>query len=439
MFWISLISACFHGPPAGPTPAAQAAQIHPPLLVESTRSHVGLSLLVRGGSAADPVGKEGVGALLWENTQKGTHTAAFRKAGGQVRVEWRRDYGAFHYRWETGADMEAPLLALLKAQLSRDTLNEDLQDTLAQQIQQRDTREADRGLPSLLDAWLQLGLAGHPYAHPLGGTWASRAQLGPRDLRQAADRLFCTGNLHVAVSASSNPTLPKAIGDFLNSQGTCGQEPPTPKPLPMAQGPQLLLLQSRGAGTHAFVGLPHRSTSHITSDEDLAWGAALIRSSGGQGPIQRAFDLAEIEASIRVRLSPVGERWEQPLILINIRSQDADPVAFFDALSSSIMGLKTAGWTARDHHRHNQHLANTNAAPSTQARLESRLLAHVFGPTPQAEMQNDDDDTLEALRNGIHPSRLSLVMEVSDPAALEAHAKAKGFAVQVLRAEDFLP
>jgi hypothetical protein len=335
--------------------------------------------------------------------------------------------------------MEAPLLAMLKAQFSRDPLNEHLQDALAQQIQHRDTREADRGLPSLLDAWLQLGLAGHPYAHPQGGTWTSRAQLSHGDLNEAADRLFCTGNLYVAVSASSNPVLPKSIENFLNSQGPCGQEPPTPKPLPLAQGPQLLLLQSRGAGTHAFAGLPHRSTSHITSDEDLAWGAALIRGSAGQGPIQRAFDLAEIEASIKVRLSPVGERWAQPMILINIRSQDADPVQLFDALSSSLMGLKATGWTERGHHRHNQHLAQTTAERPTQARLESRLLAHVFGPTPRAAIQLDASATLEALRNGIQPDSLSLVMEVNDPEALEAHAKAKGFSVQVLKAEDFLP
>ncbi len=439
MFWISLLSACFHGPPTGPTPSAQAAKIHAPLLVESPRSLVGISLLVRGGSAADPIGKEGVGSLLWQNASEGASTDAFRKAGGQFRSEWRRDYGAFHYRWAADADMEAPLLELLKSQLQLNEKEESLKPTLARLIQEKDTQEADRGLPSMLDAWLQLGLAGHPYAHPLSGTWASRANLSPQDLQAAANRLFCTGNFYVAVSAKTQPNLPPSIEKLLNDQGPCRQEPPTPKPLPLTQGPELLVLKSRGAGTHAFTGLPHRSTSHRTNEQDLAWGAALLAGSNDLGPLHRAFDLGEIEASIKVRLSPVGERWEQPLILISVRSQDADPIAMFDALTTSLMGLNTSGWTARDHHRHNQHLAGTTPPPSTQERLESQLVASVFGPTPLAEIQSNASETLEALQQGIQAHRLSLVMEVSEPDPLVEYAREKGFEVQVLSAQDFLP
>ena len=439
MFWISLISACFHGPPAGPTPAAQAAKIHAPLLVESARSHVGISLLVRGGSAADPIGKEGVGSLLLQNASEGESIEAFRKAGGQFRSEWRRDYGVFHYRWAADEDMEAPLLKLMKSQLQRIETEESLKLTLARQIQEKDTREADHGLPAMLDAWLQLGLAGHPYAHPTGGTWASRANLSPQDLQAAANRLFCTGNFHVGVSAKTQPTLPLSIEKLLNAQGPCRQEPPTPKPLPLSQGPELLVLKSRGAGTHAFTGLPHRSTSHRTNEQDLAWGAALLTGSNDDGPLQRAFDLEAIEASINVRLSPVGERWEQPLILISVRSQDADPIAMFDALTTSLMGLNTSGWTPRDHHRHNQHLAETTLPPPNRERLESQLVASVFGPTPQAEIQPSASETLEALQQGIQAHHLSLVMEVGETDPLVEHARKKGFVVQVLSAEDFLP
>jgi hypothetical protein len=439
MFWISLLSACFHGPPTGPSPSAQAAKIHTPLLVESPRSHVGISLLVRGGSAADPIGKEGAGSLLWQNASEGASIEAFRKAGGQFRSEWRRDYGSFHYRWAADEDLEGPLLELMKSQLQLVETEENLAPTLARQIQEKDTMEADRGLPSLLDAWLQLGLAGHPYAHPSGGTWASRANLSPQDLQAAANRLFCTGNFHVAVSAKTDPTLPPSIEKLLNAQGPCQQEPPTPKPLPLAQGSNLLVLKSRGAGTHAFAGLPHRSTSHKTNDQDLAWGAALLAGTNNDGPLQRAFDLREIEASIKVRLSPVGERWEQPLIQISVRSQDADPIVMFDALTTSLMGLNTSGWTARDHHRHNQHLSETKPAPSTQERLESQLVATVFGPTPRAKAQSDASETLEALQQGIQAHRLSLVMEVSETEPLVEYAREKGFDVQVLSAQDFLP
>lgn len=438
MFWISLLTACFHAPPNGPTPAEQASKIHTPLLVESNGSHVGFSLLVRGGSAADPIGKEGVGSLLWQSISEGSAVETFRKAGGRFRSEWHRDYGVLHYRWATGKDMNNALLEILKAQLIVDWSQENQESLLRQHIEAQNTAHDDRGLPSMLDAWLQLGLAGHPYAHATTGTWASRDQLSTANLETAAKRLFCTGNFHVAVSAKDKPGIPKAVEDLLNSKGTCTQEPPTPKPFPLAQGPQLLILQSRGAGTHAFAGLPHRSTSHKTTNEDLAWGAALLAGVAGNGPIQRALDLASIEASLKVRVFQKGERWEQPLLMVNVRSQDADPVALFDALTGTLMNLESTGWTARDHHRLNVHLDHAKPPTKTQARLESQLLTNVFGPTPAPRFQEDASSTLEALQQGIKNQRLALVMEVSEPEVLAKHAADQGFNVQVLSAKDFL-
>jgi hypothetical protein len=438
MFWISLLTACFHGPPNGPTPAEQASKIHTPLLVVSNGSHIGFSLLVRGGSAADPLGKEGVGSLLWQSLSEGADVEAFRTAGGRFRSEWHRDYGVLHYRWATEKDMSNALLEILEAQLFIDWSQEEREIALRQHIEAQDTTDDDRGLPSTLDAWLQLGLTGHPYAHAPTGTWASRAHLSTADLATAANRMFCAGNFHVAVSAKDKPGIPKTIENLLNTKGTCTQEPPTPKPFPLAQGPQLLILQSRGAGTHAFAGLPHRSTSHKTTNEDLAWGAALLAGATGNGPLQRALDLGDIEASLKIRVFQKGERWEQPLIMVNVRSQDADPVAMFDAITKTLMNIDFSGWTARDHHRLNKHLDKAIPQARTQVRLESQLLTEVFGPSPAAGFQEDASPTLEALQEGIRTQRLALVMEVSESEVLAEHASKQGFQVQVLSAEDFI-
>jgi hypothetical protein len=334
--------------------------------------------------------------------------------------------------------MEAPLLALLQAQMNSDWSSDAMSASLQQSIEKRDTRDADRGLPSLLDAWLQLGLAGHPYAHPLAGTRRSRSHIGPLDLAKASKRLLCTGNIHVALSKAEKPTLSKEVETLLNAFGTCSGEPPTPKPLPLAQGPRLLVLQSRGAGSHAFIGLPHRSTSHRTTEEDLAWGAALLDNGREQGPLHRAIAQSELEAMVKVSLSPSGERWEQPFLLVSIRSQDADPVALFETLSQAIQDLHTDGWSPRDHARHNQHLSAVEEVPQTSLRLESQLLAAVFGSTPKAGFQENPERTLRALREGILLDQLMMVMEVGESDALVAYAKDAGFEVQVLSAEDFI-
>jgi len=433
MFLISLLSACLHAPPDAPTPAARAARIHAPLLVESNRSLVGMSVLVRGGSAADPVGQEGIGAAVFSAITHNPATEHFKKAGGQFRSEWHRDYGVLHYRWKAGTNLNKELSDLLNAQLTTDWKSDAVFDAVQKQSEQWGTREADEGLPSLLDAWLQTGLSGHPYAHPVRGSQKSRAGIDKDKLDEAYTRLFCTGNIHVAWAENKKPILPQNIRNTLNKLPTCTSEPPTPKPMARSTQPLLVVLESNGSGTHAFTALPHRASYRITTPEDLAWGRVLLDNGKGQGPLHRALAKQAIEANVAVRLFPKGERWRQPLLQIEVRTQDADPVALFDTLVASFSSLQQHGWSPRDVHREKEHLRVKGNANSSRLRLESQLLANVFGPSPKATLETLKEDTARLLRQSVSSDPVTIVMQVGNAETLLPHAQKRGFHTQLFK------
>jgi len=430
MFLISLLSACLHAPPDAPTPAARAARIHTPLLVETNRSLLGMSVLVRGGSAADPVGQEGVGAAVFSAISDNPAIEVFKKAGGQFRSEWHRDYGVLHYRWKAGADLNKELSELLNAQLTTQWASDAVFDTVQNQFQKWDTKEADAGMPSLLDAWLQTGLIGHPYSHPIHGSSPSRATIERPELANAFGRLFCTGNIHVGWAENNNPTLPQNIRNTLNKLPTCTTEVPTPKPMPRSTQPLLVVLESSASGTHAFTALPNRATYRVTTPEDLAWGQHLLDNGNAQGPLHRALAKQDIEAFVSVRLFPKGERWKQPLLQVHVRTQDADPVALFDTLVTTLSRLHQHGWSPRDVHREQQNQRLKPGSKTANLRLESQLLAHVFGPSPKANLDSLRKDTQTLLSQSIAPSPLVIVMQVSESESLLSHAHAQGFTSQ---------
>ena len=438
MLWLTLLSACLHPPPKGPTPAAQAQTIHPALEVETKRSLVGLSILIEGGSASDDTGKEGAGALMWESLSTHPALVEWKEAGGQFRSEWHRDYGVLHYRWAASKDLSDDLKGLLNTQLISGEDIEALTANLELTRTKWDREEADRGLPSLRDSWLQIGLTGHPYAHPKRGSSATRSQLTPADLQDAWRENLCTGRVHLAWADSETSAVPDAIRDSLNELDSCKKELPTPKPFPISNASRLLILESRGAGTQAFLALPHRPTSQPLDPDTLQWGASLLTGQADNGPVQQAMHRASIEAMVSARLSERGERWRQPLLQLEVRTQDADPIALFDALHEGVSNLHQNGWTRRDLYRSNQHLSHREEPPHTSPRVESLLLAETFGLPPKASPEIPTESILEFLLKGIQLEHPIFVMEVGNSEALAAHASGLGFEVKTLRAIDLV-
>ena len=436
MIWLPLLTACLHPPPPGPTPAAQALQIHEPFAAETKRSLVGLSILVEGGSSTDHPGKEGAGALMWSALSTHPALSQWKDAGGQFRSEWHRDYGALHYRWPASKDLEGILTRVIEEQFAVDGNDMDWELALSETRNSWNRKEGDRGLPDIRDAWLAAGLEGHPYAHPKRGTSRTRSILSLSDLTASFEENLCTARIHTAWSAQESPDLPEGIQLSLNSLGPCDRELPTPKPLPYPDEEQLLILETRGAGTQAFVGLPQRPTSHPFDADALQWAAELLLGPAGSGPITQRLTRAEIDAKLSVRVSPRGERWRQPLLQIELRTQDADPVLLLSALKETLHSLPKHGWSARDVHRLSAHLAERPESTSTSPRLESLLLSEVFGPAPEAEQDLQTEIILELLQSGFSLTTPLIVMEVGDAEPLEAYAASQGISTRVIRAAE---
>ena len=436
MIWFPLLAACLHPPPQGPTPAARALEIHPEIVVETKRSLVGFSLLIEGGSSTDVPVKAGAGALLWSALSTHPALEQWKEAGGQVRSEWNRDYGALHYRWQASEDLQGLLTRVLQDQFAADGGAMDWEQALGDTRNDWNREEGDRGLPELRDAWLATGLEGHPYAHPTQGTARTRSVLTVSDLKASFEDNLCTGRIHTAWSSQTTPTLPEGIRTLLNELGPCSSELPTPKPLPFSSEERLLVLESRGSGTQAFVALPHRKTSRPLDADSLQWAAALLLGPSQNGPLARELQRAGIEASISARTSPRGERWRQPLLQVELRTQDAEPIALLKALRATLQNLSLHGFSPRDVHRLRSHLEHLPEASSTSPRLESLLLAEVFGPSPSAAVDHDAAALLEFLHQGLSLQAPFIVMEVADAAEVERYAQDQGIAVRVLRAEE---
>ena len=437
MIWLPLLTACLQPPPQGPTPAARALQIHEPFSAETKRSLVGFSLLVEGGAASDHPGKEGAGALMWSALSTHPALQKWEEAGGQFRSEWHRDYGALHYRWSASKDLDGILTRVIEEQFSVDENEMDWENALEATRNSWNRSENDRGLPDLRDAWLASGLEGHPYAHPKRGTSRTRATLTVSDLRTSFEDNLCTSRIHTAWSTQeSSGGLPEGIAIALNALGPCGKELPTPKPLPYLNQEQLLILETRGAGTQAFVALAHRGTSRPFDANVLQWAAALLEGPSDNGPINRHLNRAEIEASVTARIAPRGERWRQPLLQVELRTQEADPVTLLSTLRKTLQRLPQDGWSPRDVHRLKKHLAHQPGSSSTSPRLESLLLGEAFGPSPTLDPNLESEAILEVLSRGIALDAPLIVMEVGDSEELAAYAESQGISTRILKAEE---
>ena len=124
------------------------------------------------------------------------------------------------------------------------------------------------------------------------------------------------------------------------------------------------------------------------------------------------------------------------MLQVEVRTQDADPVALFTALRKTLNNLHESGWTARDIYRTRQHLRHQEATASTSPRLESVLLTEVFGDRPSLDETLSSELILEDLRTGIALDHPVWVLEVADATALAEHAEALGLDHRILRAAE---
>jgi predicted Zn-dependent peptidase len=215
---------------------------------------VALSLRSRGGSLADPAGKEGTAALLAELLQKGAgerDAAAFAEAvdavGGRLNVGAGRE--SLSISAEFLAKDSALMVELVADLLLRPRLDvgefDKVRTRAVQSIKAAKDSGPDQLIGSYGNAWL---FAAHPYARPSGGDETSLAAIALEDLKAFRTAQLGADRAIIAVVGDFDPKamreqLVAAFGTW--PQAGAGLVPPPPAR--REQGRRVLLVDKPGA------------------------------------------------------------------------------------------------------------------------------------------------------------------------------------------------
>ena len=280
-------------------------------------------LAVRGGTAADPAGMEGVAGLLAATMKEGTAKRSSRRiaeelqaVGGDLSVAAAAD--AFYLRG-SALSSGLPVLLDLLADVARNPAFPQGEVDLAKEnaLQELDAQEAN---PDYLagKAFAKAVYGGHPY-HVVSPTRETVGKVAPallgaehaRRFRPDAALLVLAGDLD---EAAARAAVAKAFGTWAASGAPL---PPTP-PSPPARGREVLLVDRPGSVQSTIVaGRPGPAVSDPDWHDVLvantiyadAFGSRLVRnireekgytySPSGDFTTRRAGSLLQVQADVR--------------------------------------------------------------------------------------------------------------------------------------------
>ncbi len=230
---------------------------------------VSAELALRSGSVADPVGKEGLGAITAELLRKGTAT----RTADQFSEE--SDFIGMNVSDRTGLDSISLAIDFLKK--DTDKAFDLLQDVVLHPAfpegevkklvaQRQDALRGAKDIPQqVIGAYFSKALYGdHPYARPSGGDEVSVGRITRADVTAQYARLFTPGNTVLAVVGDfDSPGMEARIRKLFGAwKGTT--PPPVPLPaLKLVTGKRVLLIDKPDATQTYFaignVGLADNS------------------------------------------------------------------------------------------------------------------------------------------------------------------------------------
>lgn len=235
---------------------------------------VAMGAYIRGGSLADPEGKEGTAALTAELLRKG----AGRRNAEQIAEAVDAVGGSF----STGSGMETTYLsgeflkgdADLMIALAKDVLrNPTFPDSEFVKLRSQTVEGILASKDDPGDVYRAYGAAhfygAHPYGRPIGGDEATVASITREDVLRCYRDQFGGDRLILVVvgdfaGAAMEAKLRAAFGDWGKAAGTM---PPVPEPERVA-GRRVLLVDKADA-TQAYFWIGNRGTSVLDPDRDV--------------------------------------------------------------------------------------------------------------------------------------------------------------------------
>lgn len=214
---------------------------------------VAATALVRGGSLADPAGKEGSADLLASLLSQGagtrdalTFAQAVDGAGGGLSIESSEDAIVAEAQFlskDSGLMLSLLADALLRPRMDPTEFAKLKQRAIAGIATAKDS-DPRRLIGSYVDAWL---FRGHPYGRPTGGDETSLARIGLADLQAFRQAQMGGDRLILVISGDFDPAAVTAqvrseFGSWARASGL-----PTISAETRQQGRRVLLVDKPGA------------------------------------------------------------------------------------------------------------------------------------------------------------------------------------------------
>lgn len=215
---------------------------------------VAVTALVRGGSLADPDGKEGTADLLASMLSQGAGTRdalAFAQAvdgaGGSLSIESGQDALVANAQFlskDSGLMLSLLADALLRPRMEQTEFDKLRQRTIAGIATAKDS-DPRRLIGSYVDAWL---FRGHPYGRPSGGDETSLARITLEDLQAFRRSQMGGDRLIIVVAGDFDPsTITAQVRTEFGSWPRASGSLPTISAEPKQTGRRVLLVDKPGA------------------------------------------------------------------------------------------------------------------------------------------------------------------------------------------------
>ncbi len=249
------------GPSALDAARAPVTLVHQP----GSGELVYMEILVRAGSAHDPVGSEGLAHLtarLLREGGAGTRSAKAVEAllyrlGTDIEVAVDRETVAFRTTCvaEDAAEMAGLMGDMLVApRLELRTLQRIRQEAL--NTLERDITQNDEALgEAVLDARLH---AGHGYGHPVEGRAGVVPTLSEDRVRRFLHERYVRPAIVLGLAGAATPEIAQALQTRLSEAPAALYRDVTPRAMPVPRGRRLLIVEKETIATGIHFGHPTR-------------------------------------------------------------------------------------------------------------------------------------------------------------------------------------
>jgi zinc protease len=301
--------------------------IHAWLVEDHTLPLISMGFSFEGGSAIDPVGKEGLSMLLASLLDEGAgdlDSKSFQGALSErsIALGFSADEDALFGSLKTLSRESSNAFALLRLALHQPRFDNEAIDRM------RDALVAQRQYGLSDPNWLasqgfeQVGLAGHPYGRPAGGTIASLREIGRDDLVAAVPQHVVRNRLKIAVVGDIAPAALAVVLDQVFGDLPTGAESLDMPALRIGGAGELALVRRDQPQTVLLAGMPGLRR------EDPDWFSALVMNYVLGGDFQsRLMSEIRIKRGLTYGISTALVPYKAGGVLYAMASADNGKVA----------------------------------------------------------------------------------------------------------------